>query len=58
MEAPVDRDYDLFEKLFENALARLKELASLSPIEHFSIHTPRNAIVGRVNAPKSTVPES
>ena len=33
------------------ALARLRELAKLSPNEHFAIHTPTNSIVARMNAP-------
>jgi len=61
----VDREYDLFEKFpdgslvwrefvigLESANARLKELANLSPNEHFAMHTPSNAIVARVNVPK------
>jgi hypothetical protein len=60
---PVDLEYDLFEKFpdgsvlwrdfvpgLDNAFARLQELAKLSPNEHFAIHTPSKAIVGRVNA--------
>jgi hypothetical protein len=60
----VDRDYDLFEKFSDgsvlwrafvpglnNALARLEELAKLSPNEHFAMDTPSKPIVGRVNAP-------
>jgi hypothetical protein len=68
----VDPDYyDLFEKFpngsvlwralvpgLDNALARLKELAKLSPNEHFAIHTPSNSIVARVNAPKPDVPQT
>jgi hypothetical protein len=62
----MDREYDLFEKLpdgsilwrtvkigLENAIAGLKKLGSLSPNEHFAIHTPSNTVIGRVNEPKS-----
>jgi len=67
----VNRDYDLFEKFpdgsvlwkdtvtgIENAVARLKHLASLSPNEHFALHTSSNAIVGRVNGPEPNDKES
>jgi hypothetical protein len=60
----VDREYDLFEKFpdgsilwrafvpgLENAVAHLKKLGSLSPNEHFAMHTPTQAIVARVNTP-------
>jgi hypothetical protein len=62
----MDREYDLFEKLpdgsilwrtviigLENAIARLKKLGSLSPNEHFAIHTPSNTVIARVNEPES-----
>jgi hypothetical protein len=35
----------------ENAIARLKELGSLSSNEHFAMHTPSREIVARVNVP-------
>jgi hypothetical protein len=34
----------------QNAVAKLKELGSLSTNEHFAIHTPTKAVVARVNA--------
>jgi hypothetical protein len=62
----VDRNYDIFEKFpdgsvlwrafvpgLENAQKKLQELATLSPNEHFAMHTPSKDIVGRVNAPKA-----
>jgi hypothetical protein len=62
----VDGEYDLFEKFpngavmwlgtvpgLDSAIARLKELASLSPNEHFAIHTLTNTVVARMNVPKS-----
>jgi hypothetical protein len=62
----MNREYDLFEELpdgsllwravaqgLENALAKLKELGSLSPNEHFAMHTPTKMVVGRVNVPRS-----
>lgn len=61
----MDREYDIFEQFadgsvlwrafvpgLENALGRLRELASLSPNEHFAIHTPTKTILARVNVPK------
>jgi hypothetical protein len=63
----MDREFDLFEKLpdgsvlwkamvpgLENALNRLKSLGSISPNEHFAIHTPTKTVVARVNAPTSS----
>jgi hypothetical protein len=65
----MDREYDLFEKLadgsviwrvcvrgIENAVAKLKELGSDSPNEHFAIHTPTKTVVARVNAASSDEP--
>jgi hypothetical protein len=62
----MDREYDLFEKLpdgsilwrtviigLENTIAGLKKLGSLSPNEHFAIHTPSNTVIARVNEPES-----
>jgi hypothetical protein len=62
----MDRDYDLFERFadgsviwracirgIENAIAKLKELGSDSPNEHFAIHTPTKAVIARVNATSS-----
>jgi hypothetical protein len=56
-------EYDLFERFtdgsvvwrvyvrgIQNAVAKLKELDSLSTNEHFAIHTPTKAVVARVNA--------
>ena len=58
----MNREYDLFEKFpdgsvlwkgciagLENAIAKLKHEASLSPNEHFARHSPTNAIVARLN---------
>jgi hypothetical protein len=58
----MDREYDLFEKLFdgsvvwrrfvrglETARAKLGEFASRSKNEFFAIHTPTKDIVERVN---------
>jgi hypothetical protein len=66
----MDREYDLFEELpdgsvlwravvpgLENALAKLKELGSLSPNVHFAMHTSTKTVVGRVNEPKSRAAE-
>jgi hypothetical protein len=63
----MDREFDLFEKLpdgsvlwkavvpgLENALIRLKSFGSISPNEHFAIHTPTQTVVARVNAPTSS----
>jgi hypothetical protein len=62
----VNQEYDLFEKFsdgsvlwkesvagLENAVAKLKHLASLSSNEHFALHSPSNATVARMNVPKS-----
>jgi hypothetical protein len=59
----MNREYDLFEELpdgsilwravaqgLESALAKLKELGSISPNQHFAMHTPTKTVVGRVNA--------
>ena len=56
-------EYDLFERFtdgsvvwrvyvrgIQNAVAKPKELGSLSTNEHFAIHTPTKAVVARVNA--------
>ncbi|HWO37127.1 MAG TPA: hypothetical protein VNO32_50770 [Candidatus Acidoferrum sp.] len=62
----MDLEYDLFEKYpngavmwvgmvrgVDSAIARLKELASLSPNEHIAIHTLSKTVVARMNVPKS-----
>ena len=67
----VDREYDIFEKFpdgyvlwkgcvagLEDAIAKLKHQASLSPNEHFVRHTPTAAIVARLNVPEPDAPES
>jgi hypothetical protein len=67
----VNREYDIFEKLpdgsilwrgfvsgIENAIAKLKEMGSLSPNEHFAFHTPTKSVVARINIPKSESEES
>jgi hypothetical protein len=65
----MDREYDLFERFadgsvmwracvrgIESAIAKLKELSSSSPNEHFAIHTPTKAVIARVNVTKSDEP--
>jgi hypothetical protein len=67
----VDREYDIFEQFadgsvlwralvpgLEKALAKLKELASLSPNEHFAMHTPTKTIIARINVPEADAAES
>ena len=67
----MNREYDLFEKFpdgsvlwrgcvagLEHAITKLKQLAALSPNEHFARHTPTNAIVARVNVSEPEAPES
>lgn len=62
----VNRAYDLFEKFpdgsvlwkgciagLEEAIAKLKHEAGLSPNEHFVRHSPTNAIVARLNVSES-----
>jgi hypothetical protein len=67
----VNPEYDLFEKFpdgsvlwkgcvagLENAIAKLKHEASLSPNEHFARHSPTNTIVARLNVSESDTPGS
>jgi hypothetical protein len=67
----MNREYDVFEEMpdgsilwravaqgLESALAKLKELGSISPNEHFAMHTPTKTVIGRVNVPGSDVSDS
>jgi len=62
----VDRELDLFEKLpdgsilwrdvlygKENAIAKLRELAALSPNEFMAVHVPSREVVASANIPKT-----
>ena len=59
----MNRDYDIFEKMpegsflwrgyvhgLECALARLEELAKLSPNEHLLMHVPTQEVIQRLNS--------
>jgi hypothetical protein len=67
----MNREYEIFEKFadgsvlwkcvipgLENTIGKLKELALESTNEYFALHSQSNAVVARVNIPKSDAGEA